>query len=263
MTQPPDLELAAARADNAALRRRERQRTDALLTLAHELRNPLTAMGGALDILKDTLTDRINPKEREFFEIVDVSLARLNQMLDEMLEITTLEGHEVELHYEPTSITQLAREVAAEYEPRAQIYGVKIAPIRGAELTRVECDPELIRRVVANLTSNAIKYNKPGGTVTITVTRSGEYVKVTVEDEGIGIPEEDRDKVFQRFYRSAEVRQKGIVGTGLGLAIARSIVEMHKGRIDFESRPAGGTVFHFALPVEKPGALTLMPGADG
>jgi len=220
-------------------------------------------MGGALDILQGTLADRINPKEREFFEIVDVSLARLNQMLDEMLEITTLEGREVELHYEPTYITQIAREVVAEFEPRAQIYGVKIAPVQGAELTRVECDPERIRRVIANFTSNAIKYNKPGGMVKITVTRAAETVKVSVADTGMGIPEEDHGKVFQRFYRAAEVRQKGIVGTGLGLAIARSIVDMHGGSIGFESRPGDGTTFYFSLPVQRSGGPPMSFNAHG
>ncbi len=245
---PAEAALAAARAAAEELRAEQQVRTDFLLGLVHEFRNPLTAMMGALDILKDTLGDRLTAKDREFFDIVDVSLARLNQMLDEMLEFTALEGREVALAYEPTDMVALVREVLAEFEPRARIYGVKLNDVVSPQLVRVACDAERIRRALANLVSNAVKYNRPGGEVTVTLAPEGDVVRVAVADTGAGIPPEDYAKIFTRFHRGADVRKKGIVGTGLGLAIAKNIVEMHGGEITFASRPGDGTTFTCTLP---------------
>ena len=256
-------ELAACRADNEELREQQRQRSDFLLSIVHEFRNPLTAMAGALEILRDSLADRLTAKEREFFGIVDVSQARLNQMLDEMLELMALEGREVTLAFEPTDLVALAEEVVAEFQPRARIYRVKINPPAGSKLVRAECDPEKVRRVLANLVSNGIKYNHEGGEVTVTLTSDGAFARVTVSDTGAGIPPEDHDRVFQQFYRNADVRRKGIVGTGLGLTIARNIVEMHGGEIGFTSRPGVGSTFHFTLPVRRSRPAAAAAGDDG
>ncbi len=248
-------DLDTARATTAALLVEKQRRDDFLLSLVHEFRNPLTALTGALDILKDSLADRVNPKEHEFFDIMDVSLARLNQMLDEMLEVTALEGGEVALNYEPTDIAALVQDVLTEFEPRAKIYDVKLNDVESRDAAKVECDAERIRRVLANLISNAVKYNRPGGEVTVTLERRGDFLHIAVADTGTGIPKEDHGKVFRRFYRAAEVRDNKIVGTGLGLAIAKNIVDMHGGEISFSSENGVGTTFSFTLPFTRPKIL--------
>jgi signal transduction histidine kinase len=230
----------------------EGRRHDYLLTLVHEFRNPLAALAGAVDILKDNLDEHLDAKEREFFDIVDVSLARLNQMLDEMLELTSLEGREVELNYEAADVVALVRDALAEFEPRAKIHKITLKPVEAeAGIPKVECDPELLTRVIANLVSNAIKYNKPGGDVTVTLSVSGENLRVAVADTGTGIPEADFAKVFTRFYRAPEVRRRNIVGTGLGLAIAKNIVALHRGEMSFTSREGRGSTFWFTIPLKK------------
>jgi two-component system phosphate regulon sensor histidine kinase PhoR len=250
-------DLGAAKAAAREMRAEQKKREDFLQSLVHEFRNPLTAMVGALDILKDSLADRLNAKEREFFEIADVSIARLNQMLDEMLEFTALEGREVSLDYEPAVIGALAREVAAEFEPRARIYEVSLRSVIPPDLPKVDCDSEMIRRVLSNLVSNAVKFNKPGGHASITLAKEDTFLRVTVSDTGIGIAPEDQPKIFSRFYRAAGVRAQGIVGTGLGLAIAKNIVDMHGGRISFTSKAGEGTTFTFVIPVTRP---KIVPG---
>jgi signal transduction histidine kinase len=229
------------------------RRHDYLLTLVHEFRNPLAALAGAVDILEDELRPHLDAKKREFFDIAETSLARLNQMLDEMLELTALEGRDIGLNYERTDAVALCRDVVAEYGPRAEAFNVKLNPVEvEGDVPKVECDPELITRVVANLVSNAVKYNKPGGDVAVTLSTDDGKVKVAVADAGMGIPEEDFPKVFTRFYRAPEVRQRGVVGTGLGLAIAKNIVELHGGEMSFTSRAGVGSNFWFAIPVERP-----------
>lgn len=244
--------LAASRATTQTLLKERAARDEFLMTLVHELRNPITALTGALEIIKDATANHLSDKEREFLKIADVSVARLNQMLDEMLELLALEGREIELHYEPADVIALAREVLAEYEPRARVFEVTLNPVVGPESLRVECDAEKVRRVISNLVSNAIKYNRPGGEVTVSVREGDGFVDVAVADTGIGIPAEDHPKVFQRFYRAAAARQKGIVGTGLGLAIANHIVQMHGGEISFTSELGKGTTFKFTLPLRRP-----------
>jgi two-component system phosphate regulon sensor histidine kinase PhoR len=228
------------------------RRHDYLLTLVHEFRNPLAALAGAVDILKDELWPHLDAKKREFFDIAESSLARLNQMLDEMLELTALEGRDIELNYERTDVAALCRDAVAEYGPRAEILNVKLNPVEVVgDVPKAECDPELITRVVINLVSNAVKYNKPGGDVTVELSADDGKVKVAVADAGMGIPEEDFPKVFTRFYRAPEVRQRGVVGTGLGLAIAKNIVELHGGELSFTSRAGLGSTFWFTIPVKR------------
>jgi signal transduction histidine kinase len=248
-----DTEVADARREAEALRRENARRYDHLMTLVHEFRNPLTALAGAAEILEDSLGERLGDKEREFFDVIEVSLARLNQMLDEMLELTSLESREVELRYEATDVAALARDVLAEAEARAEVFDVKLNPVLSkGDTPDVECDPVLITRVLANMVSNAVKYNRPGGEVTVTLAAGDGSLRVDVADTGMGIPEEDFDKVFTRFYRAPEVRQKKIAGTGLGLTIAKHIVELHGGEMSFSSAPGEGSTFTFEIPTRKP-----------
>lgn len=247
-------ETAEARRQAEALRLENERRYDHLMTLVHEFRNPLTALAGAAEILKDSVGERLSEKEREFFDVIDVSLARLNQMLDEMLELTSLESREVELNYEAADVAELVRDVLTEAEARAEVFDVKLNPIRlEGDVPDVECDPVLISRVIANMVSNAVKYNKAGGEVTVTLSSDRGLLHVDVADTGMGIPEEDFDKVFSRFYRAPEVRQKKIAGTGLGLTIAKNIVELHGGEMSFTSVPGEGSTFTFEIPVRRPG----------
>jgi two-component system phosphate regulon sensor histidine kinase PhoR len=231
----------------------EKRKHDYLLTLVHEFRNPLAAMAGAIEILEDELEPHLDSKKREFFDIVDVSLARLNQMLDEMLELTALEGREISLKYETVNVAALCRDVLVEYEPRAEVFKVKLNLIKAEpEPPRTECDPELITRVIANLVSNAVKYNGPGGEVDVSLSTEDGMLRVAVADTGPGIPEADFDKVFTRFYRAPEVRRRKITGTGLGLVIAKNIVELHGGEMSFSSRPGRGATFCFTIPLKRP-----------
>lgn len=231
----------------------DERRHDYLLTLVHEFRNPLAALAGAVDILEDELRPYLDPKKREFFDIVEVSLARLNQMLDEMLELTALEGREIELNYEVADVAALCRDVRAEHEPRAEAFKVTLNRITAeGDLPKAECDPELITRVIANLVSNAVKYNKTGGEVTVSLSARDGNLRVAVADTGTGIPEADFAKVFKRFYRAPEVRQRKIAGTGLGLVIAKNIVELHGGEMSFASRAGHGSTFWFTIPFKRP-----------
>jgi two-component system phosphate regulon sensor histidine kinase PhoR len=247
-------DLDEAREQIEGLRAAEERRQDYLLTLVHEFRNPLTALAGAVGILEESLSDRVNAKEREFFDVAEASLARLNQMLEEMLELTSLEGRAVELHYDVVDVVALARDLLAEFEPRAKVYDVTLAPleVRG-DIPAVECDPGLIARAISNLLSNGVKYNRPGGEVTVTIARADAGVRLAVADTGTGIAPEDFPNLFTRFYRAPEVRQRKIMGTGLGLTIAKRIVELHGGEITFTSELGAGSTFLVTLPSRRPG----------
>jgi len=173
-------------------------------------------------------------------------------MLDEMLELTALEGRDIELNYETVDVAALCRDALAEYEPRAEVFKVKLNPVKVERgLPKVECDPELITRVIANLISNAVKYNGPDGEVDVSLSARDGSLRVAVADTGTGIPEADFGKVFTRFYRAPEVRQRKIAGTGLGLVIAKDIVELHGGEMSFTSRAGHGSTFWFTIPFKR------------
>jgi len=248
-----NLALAAA---NAELRRLDEMKSVFVSVAAHELRTPLTPVKGYIEVLLDGDVGPVNDEQREYLRTVQGSIERLLKTTNNLLDVTRIEAGRVELVLQPTDLAALVETVAAEYisqlEARAQ--RLKLHALRG--LPPALCDEARTVQIIGNLVSNASKYTPQGGLITVSLGLADEegFLQLSVMDDGVGIPAEDQPKMFNRFFRAKSALLTGVGGAGLGLHITRSLVELHGGRIWFESAPDEGSTFHVTFPIsEQPG----------
>jgi PAS domain S-box-containing protein len=225
------------------LREDEKLREEFLDAVTHELRTPLTSIIGALEMLQAEVKGE---EGRGFLSIALRESERLDSLIGELLEIARIE-EKVSLSLEEVSISELVDEALEEVEPMASSKEVGIERRIEEGLPKVIADKGQLKRVLANLLDNAVKFNRRGGKVDVRVRRRGDVVEVCVSDTGIGIPPEDLERIFSKFYRGRGARK--YAGTGLGLSIAKSVVERHGGRIWVESTLGKGSRFTFTLPL--------------
>ncbi|NUT56249.1 MAG: HAMP domain-containing protein [Thermoleophilia bacterium] len=227
---------------NEELRESERMKTELVNIVSHELRTPLASVLGFTALL---LKREFDPStRRHYLGIVDAQARRLAALLEDFLDVQRIEHQGVDLATERIDLADLLQEQAQLYAQQSPKHRLEIDL---EEPLTVRGDPGRLAQVVGNLLSNAIKYSPDGGTVALVAGRSGEGVRIAVRDEGLGIPEEQQDRIFTKFFRG-DAGATGITGTGLGLAVSREIVEAHGGRIGFDSDPGQGTTFWLELP---------------
>ncbi len=232
--------------DIAQLRKLERVRTEFLGNVSHELRTPIFAVQGMLETLLDGAVD--DPEvNRDFLRRALNNTKNLNALLNDLIEISRIESGDMKMSFRYFDVGEFLRGVAAEMAPIAEPRGVRIGVETLHGQKEVYGDRERLKQVLVNLVDNAIKYNREGGAVRIRTTATGEGVRLSVEDEGIGIPAEHVERIFERFYRVDKERSRDAGGTGLGLAIVKHIVEAHGSTVRVESTPGKGTVFNFSL----------------
>lgn len=229
--------------DITGIRRVDRVRKEFILNASHELRTPLTAIKGFLE----TMEDSINEENRRFLEIIERHTDRLINIVEDLIAISSAESSEV-LQTEMTDISEVARQALVIVKPKAEQKGLYMK-IESDNPPLSMMDPFRMEQVLINLFDNAVKYTDSGG-VSISVKHDDKWLKVDVEDTGIGIPEEHRSRIFERFYVADKSRTKKNGGTGLGLSIVKHIVLMHGGDVSFRSY-GKGTVFSVRIPVKS------------
>jgi two-component system phosphate regulon sensor histidine kinase PhoR len=220
-------------------------REELLHTIVHQLKTPIHAARGCIELVQNLgpLTER----QSHFAERALASLDRMEQLVSRLLDLAWIEGGmkleltDCDLGAIITSVTDSLREIAENRQ-------IAIKLDLSESLGLVLADVERITQVFENLIGNAVKYNRDGGGVTVTAVGEREFVQVAIQDTGIGIPADDIERVFERFYRSRLGVENGIEGTGLGLAIVRAIIMEHGGQIQVESEEGVGTTFSMVLP---------------
>ena len=235
---------------NTELRESERMKTELVSIVSHELRTPLASVLGFTALLLKREFDP--PIRRHYLGIVDAQARRLAALLEDFLDVQRIEHEGLELATERVDLALLLDEQAELYAEQSPKHKVEV-DLDERPLS-VRGDPDRLAQVVGNLLSNAIKYSPEGGTVQLAAERSGSGVRVIVRDEGLGIPEDQQERIFTKFFRG-DAGATGITGTGLGLAVSREIVEAHGGTIGFDSDPSTGSTFWVELP-EEPGEVT-------
>lgn len=225
-----------------------RQKTDFLADVSHELRTPLTVLRGNAQV---GLALGAEGEQKQLLEEVVEESKRMSRMVEELLFLARSDSSQPSLEPETISVVPMMSELAGRAVVLARERGAELRTDLGAEGT-VRADPGRLEQAVLILVDNAIKYGPPGGTVTLRsgVTRPGE-LRISVEDEGPGIPKEDLPRVFERFYRVDKARSRRMGGTGLGLPIAKTIVDAHGGHITAESRQGRGTRMSIHLPLAQ------------
>ena len=238
-------ELAAAfnhmSADLDTLTRSRRQMT---ADIAHDLRTPLTVIGGYIESMRDGV---LKPTQ-ERLGIVGGEVQHLQRLVNDLGTLAQAEGGEMRLNREALSPVSLLRTMAKTYQPLAEKQGIAVAVDAAESLPRIDADPDRLTQVFGNLVTNALRHTPNGGTITFRAEAAGKAVSLMVSDTGEGIAPEDLPRVFDRFYRGDKARTTH-GESGLGLAIAKSIVEMHGGTIAAESQSGQGTTMRVTLPV--------------
>jgi len=245
--------------DITEIRSVERMKTAFVATVSHELRTPLTSIKGFISTLLDDRDGYFDKNTQvEFYQIIDSECDRLTRLINDLLNVSRIEaGRALEINYQPFNMLQLAKRVLDAQRTYATAHTLVLhAP---ETMEQVIADPDKIDQVLTNLVSNAIKYSPRGGEVSLAIKELDDSIEVTVQDQGIGIPQDQIDKVFDRFHRveDSDVRQAG--GTGIGLYLVKHLVESHGGMVWVESVLAEGSKFIFTIPkapVRKPGSKT-------
>jgi GAF domain-containing protein/nitrogen-specific signal transduction histidine kinase len=233
----------------------DRLKSEFVATVSHELRTPMTSIRGYVDVLLMGAAGAVNENQIHFLNIVKNNTERLNILVNDLLDVSRIESGRVTLSPQALDIREIAEDVIGDLLRRSQEENKPMALSLNApkKLPHVYGDIERVRQILGNLVDNAYHYTPENGTITVQIhTPNGDgVVQVDVKDNGVGIPLEDQNRVFERFYRGEHPLVLQTPGTGLGLSIVKEIVEMHKGRIWMKSTgvPGDGSTFSFTLPV--------------
>ena len=233
---------------NERLRESELAKSELVSVVAHELRTPLASVLGFTSVLlQREVTDE---QRREYLNIIEAQGRRLSALVNDFLDVQRLEEGKLSIGSELVDVGRVVREQTELFAGQSPKHLLDVSlpptplPVRG--------DSNRLAQVVANLLSNAIKYSPHGGVVRVAGKRNHDVVRVSIQDEGVGIPAELQREIFGKFVRG-HATAEGIEGSGLGLAISRSLVEAHGGSIDFESTKGRGSTFWFEIPTASPG----------
>jgi signal transduction histidine kinase/CheY-like chemotaxis protein len=247
--QDPDGVVWTVR-DTSERTRLERAKSEFVATASHELRSPLTSIKGFVELLQHS-SEGMSDRQREFIEIILKSTDRLAELVGDLLDVARIEADRVEINRRPIDVGEVAHEVADLIAPRIADKGQHLTVQVSPTVPPALADPGRVRQIVANLLTNAHLYTPEGGHIHVGVESDRAWVKIVVEDSGVGMTKEDLARVFDRFYRAGN-RTGSNPGTGLGLSIVKSLVELHGGRIAVESEPGRGSSFRVLLPAAVP-----------
>jgi PAS domain S-box-containing protein len=240
-----ELRRARASAEEASA-----AKSDFLSSMSHELRTPLNAVLGFAQLLQRDKKTPLNDKQHERLSHVLRGGEHLLRLIDDVLDLARIEAGGISMSAEAVEVPAVLREVATTLEPlasRAEI-GIVVAPLP-ADLPAVCADRTRLAQVLMNFGSNAVKYGKKGGTVTLRVERRGAFVRLTVEDDGLGIAEAHRARIFEPFHRAGQ-ETGPIEGTGIGLAISKRLAKLMGGTVGFESEEGMGSSFWMEVPAQ-------------
>jgi signal transduction histidine kinase len=241
-----------------ALDRQERARRAFVATASHELRTPLTSLGGMLELLGEDLADRTVDRDDALAQIALArgEVDRLTHLATDLLDLSRLDA-ETPMRAEPTELTELSRAVAAEFAQRAaqRDVAIRVLPPPGACWARG--DPGAVARILRILLDNALRFAPAGTEIEVSPSYHGTQATVEVADEGVGVPAEDEERIFERFERGR--RSGGEGGFGLGLAIGRELAQRQGGRLELRRAPgpARGARFRVSLPIEPEGGEVM------
>ncbi|MBN1608549.1 MAG: HAMP domain-containing protein [Polyangiaceae bacterium] len=236
--------------DVTELRRLETMRRDFVANASHELRTPVASVRSAAETLRRAIETQ--PEDAaEFVEMIERNAARLQQLIEDLLDLSRIESRQYQLDIEALRLDDVIAQSVAASQDRADAKGLHITLAVDPALPPVCADRRAFDQIVTNLVDNAVKYCPAGATVTLSAERAEGGLRVLVEDTGPGIAPEHLSRLFERFYRVDAGRSRALGGTGLGLSIVKHLVEAMHGQVSVESTPGKGSCFSFTLPLAK------------
>jgi len=209
----------------------------------------MTSIKGYIDLLYSGMAGPVSDEQKRFLEVVRANADRLTLLLNDLLDISRIETGRLRLSIESIDVRDIVDRVVGNHQPEADKRQQSLINTVTSPLSFVRADPDRTTQILTNLVSNAIYYTPVGGTITVGAETVEDFVNIYVQDTGVGIREEDKARLFTRFFRADTPLVQARSGTGLGLAIVKSIVELHGGQIWFDSTYGKGSTFSFSLPL--------------
>jgi signal transduction histidine kinase len=226
--------------------RLQQLKNEFICLVSHEVRTPLTSIHGALNLLKAGLGGELNEQGQQLLDVAYRNSQRVVRLVSDILDLQKIEADTMTFDMQPIEVAPFLEQALEASQAYAAQFGVTLSLGPVPEDACVRADGDRLMQVMGNLLSNAVKFSPRDRPVVIEAARTDGMVRVSVHDEGPGVPEEFRSRVFQKFAQASSSRQKE--GSGLGLSICKAIIEHMGGRIGFETVPGGGTTFFFELP---------------
>jgi signal transduction histidine kinase len=225
-----------------------------LAVASHDLKTPLTALLGQTQALqrRAAVQNTLSERDQRALQTINEQAKRLHSLIEALLDISRIQAGRLSIQREPMDVCTLVRRIVQEVEPTLDLHTIHLAGVEEALI--IAGDELRLEQVFQNLLHNAIKYSPSGGLITVQIERQAGRACVTVRDQGIGIPEEARARLFQQFYRAGNVEGQHITGLGIGLYIVKEVVTLHGGDVAVESREGAGSTFSVYLPLYTPDA---------
>ncbi len=237
----------------------EEEDLDFISFAAHELRGPITVIKGYVDILQDELHDVLQNDQAELFNRLSISSSRLSGYIDNILNTSRYDRRHLKIRLNEDTVTAVYDIIKDDMQLRASVQNRLLSVNIPADLPTIAVDRASMSEVFGNLIDNAIKYSNEGGAINVTAKTNGNFVDVSIQDHGIGMPESVVSQLFQKFYRSHRSRET-VAGTGIGLYISKAIVESHGGTVSVRSQDGRGSTFIVSLPIYSTVADKLKTG---
>jgi len=244
---------------NQELRKIDSMKSEFVSVASHELRTPLAAIKNAVQLMLSGKTGEINENQKKFLSMAERNINRLTNILNDLLNLSRIESGKIELKFENIELKEIIELTASSLRPHADGKSIQIEVEIPEQLPAVYGDQEKIEQILTNLIGNAIKFTRDGGKILITAKPPpkekdgwyGDRVALSVKDNGIGIPAEHLEAIFEKFHQVESSLHRSVSGTGLGLAITKGLVEAHQGKIWVQSEVGKGSTFTFTLPVSE------------
>ena len=235
--------------DITAQKKKDQMKSDFVSMVAHEVQNPLNSILAQLKVIQDGLAGEVTEKQAHMLGRVSEKVTMLSSLAKELLDLAKIESGLIMQERERLDLGSILENQVALYQAKANSRNIRLILEPIPELKPILGNKVNIEEVISNLVSNAVKYTPDGGEIRVSAAMEDHHVCITVKDTGMGIPEKDLGRIFDRFFRVKNDKTRSISGTGLGLAIVKSIVEAHNGMIHVQSAPDQGTTFQVLLPL--------------
>jgi PAS domain S-box-containing protein len=246
--------LEREREQNAELRTLDKLKDEFIALVSHELRTPLTSIRGYLELVTEGGAGELSAEQEHFLGVAARNADRLQNLVGDLLFIAQIEAGRLQLQSAPVELTEIAAEAVESARPQADRKQIELTLATGP-VRALDGDRGRLGQLLDNFLSNAIKFTPEGGRVSVRLSEQEGAALLEIEDTGMGIPQAEQERLFERFFRTSTATAKAIQGTGLGLAISKAIAEAHGGSIDFTSAEGQGTTFRITLPLPEASEL--------
>jgi signal transduction histidine kinase len=239
---------------NQDLKRIDEMKSEFVSIASHELRTPLASIKNAVQLILQGKTGEINENQKKFLSMADRNISRLTNILNSLLDLSRIESGKIDMKIEELDPRALIEFILSSLKPQADGKSAQLKIEIGKKLPSVYGDREKVEQILTNLVGNAIKFTPEGGEISVSAQpspRGGNKLAISVRDSGIGISEDQQEKIFEKFHQVEGSLHRSVSGTGLGLAITKGLVEAHHGEIWVESEIGKGSTFTFTLPISE------------